>query len=138
MIILGLFLSLFYYFFFNSVFLTAFGISIIILGSTSISLAFTRPYFVFGDLMEYIVRINNSLLIVLALEFIIINSLLAIFTQYNLSIYYIVGIITYFITIWFYISIHPRLGNSLTAVCAISFIVFVVVICFKIIDILMG
>ena len=136
MVLMGLSLSLFYYLVIDSVFLTASGLSIIIIGSTSIGLAYVRPHFPKGELRKYIVRARNLLLVILSVEFIIIIGLLAFFKQNDLSIYLIISIIVYLVTVWIYNVINPKLGNALTVVGAIAFVVLLGIIWFKIIDII--
>lgn len=136
MVLLGtLIATLFYFFIINSVLLTAFGLSAIILGYTSIALAYTSLH-ISTETKGIVLRNDNTLLIFLVAEFVIINCLLAFFKQYELSIYIIISIIVYFITLWFYIALNPRLRNALTAAGVAVFSEFLTIITFRIIQIL--
>ena len=136
MVIIGfLILSLYYYFVISSVLVAAFGLSAIVLGYTSISLTFTRPH-ISPETEGIFLRINNTLLISLTAEFVIINILLTFFKQHDLIIYLIIGVIVYLITVWFYVALNPELRNALTAVCAAVFAEFLIIITIRIIDIL--
>jgi hypothetical protein len=119
----------------SSTLLTAFSLSITILGYTSIGLAYARPN-ISPDTKGIVLRTNNTLLIILAAEFVIINGLLAFFKQYDLSIYIVISTIVYFITLWFYIALNPELRNALTAVAVAVFFECLIVITFRITEII--
>jgi hypothetical protein len=133
LLVIGFSLASVSYFVIASVSLTAIGLSIILLGLTSITTTLTRQTIPMESK-----RINIStklLLISLAVIFGIIDIVLMLFYQEDLAIYFVINAIAYFITIWFYSALNPKLRNSLTFVSAIIFSIFLLIIAFKIINI---
>ena len=102
---------------------------------TSVGLAFTDPDNTRG-VKGIISKTNNILLISLTLAFGAIFGSLALFNQGDLTIYFLIDAIAYFIVIWVFIAHNPRLKAALTVVGAIVFGGFLVVMITKIIEIL--
>jgi len=136
MVLIGF--SLFFLYFFSVVsftLLAAFSLSITILGYTSMALEYARPN-ISPETNRIISRTNNTLLIALAAEFVIINCLLAFFKQNDLSIYITIGVIVYLITLWFYIALDPKLRNAMTAAAVVVCLQFLIIMTFKILELL--
>ena len=93
--IIGFILAPVSYFIIKSVFVTSIGISILILGPTCIGLAYTEMRNT--GVKGIIVRIQNILLISLALTFSVIDILLALSNQHDITVYFILNAIVYFI-----------------------------------------
>jgi hypothetical protein len=81
-------------------------------------------------------RAFNKLIISLAIAFGLINVVLAFFDQSDLSVYFIVNAITYLIITLIFVYLNPRARSALNAVSAIIFAGFLVIVTFKVIEIL--
>jgi len=130
--------SIFFLYFFSvvsSTLLAAFSLSITILGYTSMALEYAGSN-ISPETRRIVSRTNNTLLIALAAEFIIINCLLAFFKQHDLSIYITIGVIVYLITLWVYIALDPELRNAMTAAAVVVFFQFLIIMTFKILELL--
>jgi ABC-type cobalamin transport system permease subunit len=82
------------------------------------------------------VRAYNKLMISLGAAFGLINVLLAFLGQNDLSVYFIVNAIAYMIITLIFVYLNPRARASLNAVSGIIFAGFLVIVTFKVIEIL--
>jgi uncharacterized membrane protein YhhN len=83
-------------------------------------------------------RIYNKYLISLALASVLINTLLAVFGQDDLVIYFAVNLIAYLVITLLYWHLNLRARRALNTVAAVFFAGFVVVMVFKAIEVLSG
>ena len=83
-------------------------------------------------------RIYNKYIVSLALASCLINSLLALFGQNDLEIYFTVNIVTYFAITLLYVHFNPRARKALNTVTAVFFAGFMVTLVLKSLDILSG
>jgi hypothetical protein len=135
MIITGAFISLFGLLTLNSVLFAGIGLSVIILGATSFSLAWVKPY-ISTETKGNIIKTNNILLGFLTIEFVIMNLSLAYYNLSDLSAHIVISIIAYFITVLFYVTANPKLRTALTIVSTILLTGFLIMIGFRVIAIL--
>jgi len=115
----------------HRVFFTAIGPSAIILGFTSITLSnsmFRMPQ----EARQTLPKLIASLVI----AFGIINASLALFGQNSIDVYFNSTAIIYLIIAWIYLCFNPRMRSALTAVGAGILAVFLLIIAFKVIEIL--
>jgi hypothetical protein len=82
------------------------------------------------------VRAYNKLLISLAAAFSLINVFLAFLGQKDLSVYFIVNAIAYLIITLIFVYLNPRARAALNVVSGIIFAGFLVIVTFKVIEIL--
>lgn len=83
-------------------------------------------------------RIYNKYIVSLALASGLINTLLALFGQNDLVIYFAVNIFAYSAITLLYLHLNPQARRALNTVSAIFSAGFVVVLVFKAIEILSG
>lgn len=80
-------------------------------------------------------RIYNNYIISLALAAGVVNTLLAFFGQTDLSVYFIVNIITYLAVTLLYVYLNPRARRALGTIAAVFFASFVVMVALKVVAI---
>lgn len=83
-------------------------------------------------------RIYNNYIISLALAAGIVNTLLAVFGQADLSVYFIVNVIAYLAITLIYVYLNPRAKRALNTIAAVFFTGFVVVVALKAVEIVAG
>ena len=81
-------------------------------------------------------RVFNNLIISLAIVFGVVNTLLALFGQTDISVYFIVNAIAYLIISLLYVYLNPRARGGLNGVTAVIFAGFLVIVTLKVIEIL--
>lgn len=81
-------------------------------------------------------NIHNKLIITLAVAFGIINILLAFLGQKDLSIYFIIDCIAYFIIVLTFINLNPGAKAVLNRLSAVLLVGFLAVLSIKVIDLL--
>ena len=81
-------------------------------------------------------RIYNKFIITVALCFGIANSLLAFLGQNSIEIYFIANAIIFLVITLLYTYFNPRARGALNALSAVIFAGFLVIVAFKIIEIL--
>jgi hypothetical protein len=82
------------------------------------------------------VRAFNKLILSLGVAFSLINVLLAALGQDDLSVYFIANAVAYLIITLIYVYLNPRARTALNTVSAIIFAGFLVIVTFKVIEIL--
>lgn len=83
-------------------------------------------------------RIYNKYVVFLVLALGLINTLLAFFDQNDLTIYFTVNIIAYLVITLLFVYLNPRARRALNTVSAVLFTGFMVIVVFKIIEVLSG
>ena len=83
-------------------------------------------------------RIYNKYVVSLALAACSINTLLAFVGQKDLKIYFAINIIAYLIITLLYVYLNPRARRALNSVSAVLFAGFIVIVGFKVMDVLSG
>ena len=83
-------------------------------------------------------RIYNKYVLSLALASCVINTLLALFNQNDLSIYLTVNIIAYLVITVLYVYLNPRARRALGSVSVVLFGGIVVVVVLKVMEIVSG
>lgn len=81
-------------------------------------------------------RIYNRLMLYLALAFSAVNSVLAFAGQKDVQVYFILDLMAYLIITLLYVYLNPRARGALTAVNAVFFTGFGVIVVLKIINII--
>ena len=81
-------------------------------------------------------RIFNRLLITLVIAFGVLNAVMALLGQNDLSVYYIVDAIAFLIITLLYTYLNPRARGALNAVSSVVFAGFLVIVALKVIEIL--
>jgi hypothetical protein len=81
-------------------------------------------------------RIYNRLMLYLALAFSAVNSVLAFAGQKDVQVYFILDLMAYLIITLLYVYLNPRARGALTAVNAVLFTGFGVIVVLKIINII--
>lgn len=81
-------------------------------------------------------RIYNRLIISLVLAFSLINILLAFLGQNDIQVYFIANTLAYLVITVLYVYLNPRARGALNAVSAVIFTGFLVVVAFKVVEIL--
>jgi hypothetical protein len=130
---IGTALALVFYFLLPSIPLTATGIYAVILGLTSIFLAFTIP--------ENNSEIRSSKpfslpLLSQALGLAIVNLVLILLNQNDLAIYFIFNSIVYIVITLFFTALYNKNIGALNKMSAIIFVGFLVIMSFKVNDLL--
>jgi len=83
-------------------------------------------------------RIYNKYIIFLAAALCLINTLLAFFGQDDLTFYFIINLIAYLVITLLYAQLNPKARRALNTVGAVAFASFMVIIAFKVLEILSG
>jgi len=83
-------------------------------------------------------RIYNRYIIFLALVFCLINTLLAFFGQNDFEIYVTINLFAYLVITLLYVYLNPRARRALNTVVGVFFAGFVVIVTFKVMEILSG
>ena len=83
-------------------------------------------------------RIYNKYIVSLALAACLINTLLAFLGQNDLGIYFVINIVAYLIITLLYVHFNPRARRALNTIGVVLFAGFVVIIVFKVMEILSG
>jgi uncharacterized membrane protein YhhN len=81
-------------------------------------------------------RVYNRLLVSLALAFSILDIILAVTGQKDISVYFIVNAIAYLIITLLFTYLNPRSRSALNSLSAVIFAGFIVVVAIKVIEIL--
>ena len=81
-------------------------------------------------------RVYNRLVIYLALAFTLINLVLAFTGQDDLQLYFILDIIAYLVISLLYVYLNPRARGALTAIAAVLFASFMVILVVNVLGIL--
>ncbi len=116
----------------NSESLIGIGLSAVILGLICIAL----PNRSMSPDAYQIEKINNRFLISLAIALCVVNVLLLIFNQNNISIYFVADTIIYLIVTLAYVSLSSRSKVILNDMATLFFVVFLVFVAFKIVEIM--
>jgi hypothetical protein len=82
------------------------------------------------------VRVFNRLIISLALAFGLINTVLGLYGQDDIAVYFIVNSIAYLIITLLYVYLNPRTKAALNALSTVIFAGFMVTVAIKVIEIL--
>ncbi len=115
----------------HRVFFSAIGPSAIILGFTGITLSDSR-FRMPQEARQTLPKLIASLVI----AFGIINASLALFGQNSIDVYFIITAIIFLITAWIYLCFNPRARSALTAIGTGILAVFILIIAFKVIEIM--
>ncbi len=83
-------------------------------------------------------RVYNKYIISLVLASGLINTLLALFGQNDLSVYFIVNVLAFLVITLLYAYLSPRARGALNTVGAVLFAGFIVIVSLKIIGIISG
>jgi len=83
-------------------------------------------------------RIYNKYIISLALSTCLINILLALLGQDDLTIYFVINIIAYLVITLLYAYLNPGARRALSTISAVSFAGFIVIVVFKVLEIWPG
>ena len=83
-------------------------------------------------------RIYNKYIISLAAALCLINTLLAFFGQDDLTFYFIINLIAYLVITLLYAQLNPKARKALNTVGTVAFASFMVIIAFKVLEILSG
>ena len=83
-------------------------------------------------------RIYNKYIVTLVLASAIINTSLAFLGQNDLQVYFVINIITYLVITLLYVYLNPRARTALNTIGAVLFAGFMVIVSFKVIQILAG
>ena len=81
-------------------------------------------------------RVYNRLIVALALAFSLIDVLLALTGQKDISIYFIVNAIAYLVITLLFTYLNPRARSALNSLSGVIFAGFVAVVAIKVIEIL--
>lgn len=83
-------------------------------------------------------RIYNKYIVSLVLVSGLINTLLALFGQKDLEIYFTINIIVYLVITLLYVYFNPRARRALSTISTVLFAGFMVIVAIKVIEILSG
>ena len=81
-------------------------------------------------------RVYNRLILYLALALTLINSVLAFVGQQDIQLYFVLDIIAYLVITLLYVYLNPRARGALTAIAAVLFASFAVILVVKVLEIL--
>ncbi len=81
-------------------------------------------------------RVYNRLILYLALGFTLMNAVLALAGQHDIELYFILDIIAYLVITLLYVYLNPRARGALTAIAAVLFASFAVILAVKVLEIL--
>ena len=81
-------------------------------------------------------RIYNRLIISLVAALSLINIVLAFLGQNDIGVYFVLNAIAYLVITLLYVYLNPRARGALNAVSAVIFTGFLVVVAFKVVEIL--
>ena len=83
-------------------------------------------------------RIYNRYIIALVLASSFLNTLLALFGQNDLEVYFVVNILAYLVVTLLYVFLNPRAKRALNAIGAVLFASFMLIVSLKVIEIVVG
>jgi predicted membrane channel-forming protein YqfA (hemolysin III family) len=83
-------------------------------------------------------RTYNWYIIYLALASCLINTLLAVWGQKDLSVYFVVNVIAYLVITLLYVYLNPRARRALDTIGYMLFGGFMVIVVLKVVEILSG
>ncbi len=81
-------------------------------------------------------RVYNRLILYLVLAFTLVNSVLAFAGQEDIQLYFVLDIIAYLVITLLYVYLNPRARGALTAIAAVLFASFAVILVVKVLEIL--
>ena len=81
-------------------------------------------------------RIYNKYILSLVSVACLINTLLALFGQNDLEIYFVINLLAYLVITLLYVSLNPRARKALNTIGIVLFAGFMVIVSLKVIDIL--
>ncbi|MFC1904339.1 hypothetical protein ACFLXT_01025 [Chloroflexota bacterium] len=83
-------------------------------------------------------RIYNKYVVSLVLVSCLINTLLALFGQNNLEIYFTINLIAYLVITLLYVYFNPRARRALDTIGIVLFAGFMVIVAIKVMEIMSG